>query len=129
MHCTTSLIRHGYAYPASQLWEALLQKIGTLPVQVFSTIDHGANAHKAGIALPDTRVVTFGNPAVGSQLMLAAPDVALDLPLRVMVRATEVGSEVVYLSMEALAERHGLDPAMPEVQRMAGMLHKICAEL
>jgi uncharacterized protein (DUF302 family) len=53
---------------------------------VSAVIDHAAAARAAGMEMPDTRVIIFGNPRVGTPLMLAVPDIALDLPLRVLVR-------------------------------------------
>ncbi|AHV91276.1 hypothetical protein D554_1066 [Bordetella holmesii 30539] len=53
---------------------------------VFAEIDHAAAAQAAGLDMPPTRVLIFGNPKAGTPLMLAEPDLALDLPLRVLVR-------------------------------------------
>jgi uncharacterized protein (DUF302 family) len=36
--------------------------------------------------MPPTTVLIYGNPKGGTPLMLAAPDFALELPLRVLVR-------------------------------------------
>ncbi|MHB1063017.1 MAG: DUF302 domain-containing protein [Georgenia sp.] len=72
-------------------------------------IDHAAGAEGAGLHMPSTTAVIFGNPAVGTPVMLAAPDVALDLPSRVLVRqAGDVVVEVVYTAPAALAARHGV---------------------
>jgi uncharacterized protein (DUF302 family) len=53
---------------------------------VFAVIDHAENARQAGQQMPATQVLIFGDPAAGTPLMLAVPDVALDLPMRVLVR-------------------------------------------
>lgn len=53
---------------------------------VAVVIDHAAAARAAGLEMPDTQVIIFGNPLAGTPLMLAVPDVAVDLPLRVLVR-------------------------------------------
>lgn len=64
---------------------------------VFARIDHAAAAKAAGLEMPPTTVLLFGNPAVGTPLMLAVPNVALDLPLRVLIRETVSGQvEVVF---------------------------------
>lgn len=44
-------------------------------------------------------------------LMIDAPDLALDLPLRVLIRQTDHGVELVSANPAALLERHGLPPA------------------
>ena len=53
---------------------------------LFARIDHAAGARAAGLAMPPTVVLLYGNPQGGTPIMLAAPLAALDLPLRVLVR-------------------------------------------
>ena len=45
--------------------------------------------------MPPTVVLIYGNAKGGTPIMLAAPDVALDLPLRVLVREDPGGPAVV----------------------------------
>ena len=63
---------------------------------VFARIDHAQNAAEAGLAMPPTVVLIYGNPKGGTPIMLAAPNVALDLPLRVLVREVGTGSSVSF---------------------------------
>jgi uncharacterized protein (DUF302 family) len=53
---------------------------------VFAEIDHAANAQAAGLQMPPTVVLIFGNATSGTPLMLKEPNIALELPLRVLVR-------------------------------------------
>ncbi|RWA53434.1 hypothetical protein AU476_14045 [Cupriavidus sp. UYMSc13B] len=53
---------------------------------IFARIDHAEAARNVGLAMPPTQVLIYGNAKRGTPLMLAAPGVALDLPLRVLVR-------------------------------------------
>ncbi|MHB1595722.1 MAG: VOC family protein [Streptosporangiaceae bacterium] len=78
---------------------------------VFATIDHADGARSAGFDMPETQVVIVGNPAAGTPAMLAAPDLALELPTRLLVRQTSPGasgSTVVFSDPIALARRYGL---------------------
>jgi D-alanyl-D-alanine carboxypeptidase len=78
-------------------------------VQVAARIDHAAAAAKAGLQLPPTQVVVFGNPAVGTHLMMAHPGVALDLPLRVLVWQEADGTVWAgYNDVGDLAARYGI---------------------
>jgi uncharacterized protein (DUF302 family) len=77
--------------------------------QVFAVIDHAAGAREAGLQMPDTQVIVFGNPAAGTPLMLAAPDIAIDLPLRILVRQEPDGrTSVLHHDPKELADRYGL---------------------
>jgi uncharacterized protein (DUF302 family) len=78
-------------------------------IHEFALIDHSGEAAKVGLAMPKTRVVIFGNPKGGTPLMLAAPSVAIDLPLKLLVREDAAGEVwVSYWSAQGLLARHGL---------------------
>jgi uncharacterized protein (DUF302 family) len=71
---------------------------------LFAEIDHSQNAHEVGLTMPKTRVLIFGSAKGGTPLMLAAPDIALELPLRVLVRErSETLTELVYTDPDRLA--------------------------
>jgi uncharacterized protein (DUF302 family) len=78
-------------------------------VTLFAVIDHSGEADKVGMKMRPTKLLIFGNPKAGTPLMLAAPSVAIDLPLKILV--WEDGQRKVWLSYnssEYLKERHGL---------------------
>jgi uncharacterized protein (DUF302 family) len=78
---------------------------------VYARVDHAANAESAGLSMPPTTILTFGNPRGGTPVMLAAPESAYDLPLRVMVRTA--GDEVLveFRPPARLGEAYGVDAA------------------
>jgi uncharacterized protein (DUF302 family) len=78
-------------------------------VTLFAVIDHSGEAEKVGMKMPPTKLVIFGNPKGGTPLMLAAPSVAIDLPLKILVWQDAQGKVwLSYNSPEYLQERHGL---------------------
>jgi len=52
---------------------------------IFNKIDHSQSASKIGIDLPETRVIIFGNPKIGSKLMQCSPTIAIDLPQKALI--------------------------------------------
>jgi uncharacterized protein (DUF302 family) len=81
----------------------------TKGVTLFALIDHSGEAEKAGMKMLPTKLLIFGNPKGGTPLMLAAPSVAIDLPLKILVWQDGQGEVwLSYNSPEYLAERHGL---------------------
>jgi uncharacterized protein (DUF302 family) len=76
---------------------------------IFATIDQRQAAQSVGLDMPPTTLLIYGNPKGGTPLMLAAPDFALELPLKVLVRE-DPGDKVlvVYTPAVALDGRHGL---------------------
>jgi uncharacterized protein (DUF302 family) len=86
--------------------EAALKAKG---VKLFALVDHSGEAEKAGLSMPPTKLLIFGNPKGGTPLMLASPSVAIDLPLKILVSEDSKGQAwVSYNSAEYLQARHNL---------------------
>ena len=62
--------------------ESILKEKG---MTVFNRIKHSEGASKVGIELPDTELIIFGNPKVGSPLMKCQQSVAIDLPQKALI--------------------------------------------
>ena len=78
-------------------------------LHVFATIDFTGDAKRAGMKMKPTRLLIFGNPRAGTPLMEAAPSVALDFPLKVLVAEDSGGKAwVSYNSPEYLRARHNI---------------------
>jgi len=86
--------------------KSILQSQG---ITLFGLVDHSGEAEKVGMSMPPTKLLIFGNPKAGTPVMLAAPSVALDLPLKILIREDGQGRVwVSYNSPAYLQERHGL---------------------
>ena len=80
-------------------------------VTLFAVIDHSGEAVRAGMAMPNTKLLVFGNPKAGTPAMLAAPSIAIDLPIKILVAEDGAGrTSLSYNSVQYLAERHGVAP-------------------
>jgi uncharacterized protein (DUF302 family) len=88
-------------------------------VKVFAVIDQAAEAKAAGLALRETVLVIFGNPAAGTPVMDASPLAALDLPLKVLVWADGPQAKVSYYSPAALSARYQLSAGL--AAKLAGI--------
>jgi len=78
-------------------------------VTLFALIDHSGEAQKVGMKMPPTKLLVFGSPKAGTPLMLAAPSIALDLPLKILVwEDPQAQVWISYNSPEYLQQRHGL---------------------
>lgn len=96
-------------YDFQRTVEHLLAVFNEKGITVFARIDHAEAARNAGLAMPPTQVLVFGNPKAGAPLMLASPGVALDLPLRVLVRDDDDGRTwVSFHRADALEQAHAL---------------------
>ena len=71
-------------YPVSETLDRLQAVLGAKGITVFARIDHSGEAAKAGMKMPPTQLLIFGNPTGGTPVMLAAPKAAIDLPLKAL---------------------------------------------
>jgi uncharacterized protein (DUF302 family) len=93
--------------------EKLKSILQTKGVTLFALIDHSGEAAKVGLKMPSTKLLIFGSPRAGTPLMLAAPSVAIDLPLKILVSEDVQGKVwVSYNSPAYLQERHNLPPEL-----------------
>ncbi|HUB52063.1 MAG TPA: DUF302 domain-containing protein [Terracidiphilus sp.] len=82
-------------------------------VTVFAIVDHSGEAAKAGMSMRPTKLVIFGSPKAGTPLMQAAPSIAIDLPLKILIWEDESGQAwVSYNTPEYLRDRHNLPPQL-----------------
>lgn len=76
---------------------------------ILARIDHAAAAAEAGLELPPTEVLIFGNPRAGTPLMQAVRTMGIDLPLKALVWQDEEGRTWLgYNDPSWLAQRHGM---------------------
>ena len=88
-------------------------------IRLFALIDHSGEAEKAGLKMPVTKLIVFGSPKSGTPLMVAAPSLAIDLPLKALVAEDGNGKvSVTYNDPEYLRERH--DVPLGLIKNLAG---------
>lgn len=93
--------------------QRLLAAFAEKGIKVFATIDQQGEARAVGLAMPPTTLIVFGNPKAGTPLMLANPQVGLDLPLKVLVCELEPGQVVVFfIAASAIIENYSLSPKL-----------------
>jgi len=91
----------------------LQQMLRERGIMLFAVVDHSGEAEKVGMKMPPTKLLIFGNPKAGTPLMIAAPTIAIDLPLKLLV--WEDNSDTVWISFnsaEYLRDRHHLPESL-----------------
>jgi uncharacterized protein (DUF302 family) len=99
-------------------------------VTLFALVDHSAEAEKAGMKMRPTKLLIFGNPKAGTPVMVAAPSIAIDLPLKILVWEDEAGKVwISYNSADYLRGRHNV-PAelMQNIAAAEGIAAKAAEE-
>jgi uncharacterized protein (DUF302 family) len=113
------LVQIASRYSVDETVNRLESMLGQKGLQIFIVIDHSGEAAKVGLTMRPTKVVIFGSPKGGTPLMVAAPTLAIDLPLKALVAEDENGKVwVSYNSPEYLQQRHGVPEAL--IKNIAG---------
>jgi uncharacterized protein (DUF302 family) len=90
--------------------EGLLRAKG---VTLFALVDHSSAAETVGMSMRPTKLLIFGSPKAGTPLMIAAPGIAIDQPLKILVWENREGKVwTSYNSPGYVQARHYLPPEL-----------------
>lgn len=119
MATENGLIQISSQYGMDETIRRLESRFAEKGMQVFAVIDHSAEAEKVGLKMRPTKVIIFGSPKGGTPLMVAAPSLAIDLPLKALVAESAEGKvSVTYNSPDYLQKRHGVSAEL--IKNLAG---------
>ena len=130
----TSIAENGIVtIPSHHSVEKTVEKLKELlqakNVKLFALVDHSGEAEKAGMQMPQTKLLIFGSPKAGTPVMLAAPSSAIDLPLKVLVwEDPERKVWISYNSAKYLKERHKIPEGLLQPLEAAAALAEKAAE-
>lgn len=100
--------------------ESALQKKG---MTIFKRVDHTAGAAKADLNLRPTELLIFGNPKVGTPLMLCSQTAAIDLPQKALAYEDANGQVwLVYNDPAYMATRHNTQGCEQAIQKVSNAL-------
>ena len=117
--------RHSVDDTVARLKSILAEKGVTL----FALIDHSGEAEKAGMKMGNTKLLIFGSPKAGTPLMIAAPSVAIDLPLKLLVWEDADGKVwISFNSADYLRDRHHLPQELVQNIAVVPILAEKAAE-
>ncbi len=109
MASQNGLVQIASRYSVDETMKRLQTAFAAKGLQVFAVVDHSSEAEKVGLKMRPTKVLIFGSPKAGTPLMVAAPSLAIDLPLKALVAEDAAGKvSVTYNDPEYLRERHGV---------------------
>ena len=98
-------------------------------VTLFALVNHSGEAAKIGMKMRPTKLFIFGNPKGGTPVMLAAPSIAIDLPLKILIWEDAQGKVwVTYNSPAYLQKRHHVPAELLQNIVVVEALAKAAAE-
>lgn len=110
-------------YSVTKTIDRLQNLLKNKGIVIFKKVDHGAGARRVGMTLPDSQLLIFGNPKMGSPLMAESPLTGLDLPMKALAWMDADGQVwLSYLDPQILPKRHNLK-RMDIIQKMSKALN------
>jgi uncharacterized protein (DUF302 family) len=116
---SSGISRFRSPYSVDETTERIQSLLGERGLAVFCIVDHSGEAERIGLQMRPTKLVLFGSPMAGTPVMVAAPSIAIDLPLKALVAEDETGAVwVSFNSPGYLQRRH--DVADDVIANLAG---------
>lgn len=119
------LITHTTALSVQEVMDKLEKSLHEKNVKIFARISHSQAALEAGLTMQAEEVLVFGNPKVGTALMLDNPAIGIELPLKVVAWQDTNGTQVAYQNLDRLAEIFAIKRAQETIE----LLKKFMANL
>ena len=120
---SSGIIRIKSNHDVTTTIDKLENVLKTKGMTIFKRVNHTAGAEKAGLQLRPTELLIFGNPKVGTPLMLCSQTAALDLPQKALAYEDENGEVwLAYNDPAYMAKRHNLKDCDKPVQKVTQAL-------
>ncbi len=117
------IIRVKSPYSVGETVDRLEKVLRARGMTIFARIDHAAGAARVGQSLRPTELVIFGNPKIGSKLLLSRQEVGIDLPQKALIWQDENGRVwLAYNDPAYLVRRHDLHGCEGIVKKMSAAL-------
>ena len=97
---------HGF----DQTIELLKKDIAGKGIMFFMAVDQAKLGDNAGLKLPPSTLLIFGNPPLGIQFLTSNPNAGLDWPVRLLVTQDDKGQVwAAYTDFDWIKRRHGIE--------------------
>ena len=109
MSTDNGIVHTASPYSVDETLDHLQQLLEAKGIKIFALIDHSGEAAKVGMEMHPTKLLLFGSPKGGTPVMLAAPSVAIDLPLKALIWEDDHGKVwISYNDPAWLQKRHNI---------------------
>lgn len=124
VYADDGLISFKSAHSVDMTGDRLISGLKKKGMTVFARINHTKGAEKAGMKLRPTELIIFGNPKVGTPLMICGHSAAIDLPQKALIREDENGQVwLTYNDPEYIAKRHGISECGETIKKIKNALN------
>lgn len=120
---TPMIIKKASPYSAQKTIDRLENILKSKGLTVFTRVNHAAGAKSVDIDMTDSELIIFGNPKLGTLLMLENLQMGLDLPLKALAYTDDAGQTyLTYVAPQTLQSRHDISANSAVIEKMTGAL-------
>lgn len=117
-------------YPVEETVARIKASVAEKGITLFGDIDQAKLGNAAGNTVPPSRLILFGNPALGTTFITAQPLSGLDWPVRVLVYQARDGSaKVAYTDFDWIANRYGIRNRQAEFTMATQVIKSVTASV
>lgn len=115
-------------YSHAKTVDLLEKAIASKKLTLFTKIEHHLGAKKVGLELRPTSLIIFGNPKVGTPIMLENQMAGLTLPMKLLVYDDPAGTTyVAYNKPTEMQQDLKLETSKPITEKMTKALESLVA--
>ena len=119
---TDFLIINTSALSVKEICDRIEKNLQQKKVTIFARINHGQAAKDAGLNMQEEEVLIFGNPQVGTALMLENPAIGIELPLKILVWQQKEKTCVAYQDLDKLAQWFQLKTSLNTIEALKNFI-------
>ncbi|MCA1444043.1 DUF302 domain-containing protein [Ensifer sp. IC4062] len=117
-------------YSVSETVNRIKRSVEEKDITLFGVIDQAKLGNAAGNEVRPSRLVMFGNPALGTTFLTANPLAGLDWPVRVLVYQAKDGSVyAAYTDFDWIAKRHRISSRDREFAMASQVIEAVTANV
>jgi len=117
-------------YSVAETVARIKRDVARKGITFFGVIDQAKLGNAAGNVVRPSRLVMFGNPALGTTFITANPKAGLDWPVRVVVYQNEDGSVyAAYTDFDYIARRHGIENRAKEFKMATEVIQSVTSSI
>lgn len=117
-------------YSVAETVERIKKDVVKKGIMFFGVIDQAKLGNAAGNTVRPSRLLMFGNPALGTTFITANPKAALDWPVRVVVYQDPGGSVyAAYSDFDYIAKRHGIENRTKEFNMATEVIRSVTSSI
>lgn len=125
-----TLLISSSSFTVDETVERLQRILTERRIKIFSIFDHGGEAQKLKLPLKNCQVVVFGDPGVGTHLMLSDPRIGIVLPLKILVWEDVIkGTQIAYQDPTTLVYEFAISECIPILDKIRQLLEDLVIQL